>query len=108
MTPVYKNRNLKLEISKISDEIKGLSEKRQFLFDDIGRLMSRKSILQKRLVKKVVVTDHARVRYLERMLGWDWKEVDLAIEAEESHHNKYSEGRITTVIPKTNEGVGNE
>jgi len=44
------------------------------------------------------VSDHARIRYLERVIGLDISELDEDILKAEDHKNIYRDGRIVTVV----------
>lgn len=95
-----KKTKVVVEIRALDKKINEISDKRKFLYEDIVRLQKRREILKDKLTTKSKITDHARVRYLERILGWDWKEVDEEILKEEKHINKYCGPMITTIIPR--------
>ena len=106
-------KSLDSQIKKIDEKIelcngdkRAVKEEEKSIDRKLGDLKRRRSNLktkadkerEKRKDKKI--TDHARVRYLERIIGLNIDELDADILLEENHRNKLRDGIIITIIKK--------
>ena len=92
------------ELDKIVKKITDKEFDKEQLDDEIKKLKRRKNAISEKLKsrKKKLnpISDHARVRYLERVIGLNIAELDADIKAQEKHVNKISGNVVTTIIPK--------
>ena len=64
------------------------------------RVKDLRGLIQNFKNKKIIISDHARVRYLERILDFDFVAIDEEILAEKLHTIKKSNNVITTIISR--------
>jgi len=97
-------RAYKGELDKIIKKITDKELEKEQLGEEIKQLRRRKSAVSEKLKKRKKqlspISDHARVRYLERIIGLNIPELDADIKAQEKHVNKMSGSVVATIIPK--------
>jgi predicted nucleic acid-binding Zn-ribbon protein len=91
------------ERSKLNSRLDNLDSDIQGLQVDRSQVKNRLKIINSKIQeirlknRGTQITDHARVRYIERVLGIDIKEVDEWIMQEEKHRNVKKGSIITTI-----------
>ena len=92
------------ELEKVIKKITDKELERKQLGEEIGQLSKRRNSIREKLKnrkkKLSPISDHARVRYLERIIGLNIPELDADIKAQEKHVNRVSGSVVTTIIPK--------
>jgi hypothetical protein len=103
-----KLRALKGQIKKIDTKIMDLKTTKGILDKDIQSNISRKSNFEKQIksiensMREPIVSDHAIVRYFERVLGVDIADVKKEILKEETHTCKRAGNTVTTIFENKN------
>jgi septal ring factor EnvC (AmiA/AmiB activator) len=99
-----KINQVKNQLGQVEKKISEAYSAKNEAVDLLARLNSRKKALKAKLTKFTVtrsrVTDHARIRYLERILEMDFKAIDEEILKEQTHKNTVKNGIVVTVLPK--------
>jgi len=97
-------RAYKGELEKVIKKITDKELAKSQIDEELKKLKGRKKSigekLKKRKQKVSPVSDHARVRYLERIIGLNIPELDIDIKNQEKHLNRTSGGIVTTIIPR--------
>ena len=101
-----KLRSYQAQIKKIDTKMALLKTEKDDICRELSSLGNRKNKLQdkvdsiKNASKKPVVSDHAIVRYLERVIGMDLDDLKDEIINSETHECKKDGNVITTIITK--------
>ena len=95
-------RQIRNDIDQIDKRLQTSHDIKHEAASDISRLNDRKKALYDKLnkitVSKKKVTDHARVRYLERVLDFNFDDIDTEILEQKAHTNTVKAGTVVTVI----------
>ena len=92
------------ELKKVDDKLIQLKVEKSGLDKDIFNYTKKKSSLEsqikdlKNAMRETIVSDHAIVRYFERVLGIDIDDVKEEILKQERHKNVVKDNTIVTVI----------